>query len=551
MKKQKNLLIKVLTNKYILLITPYLLFITLYLNYYVYAEKYDYNLPISALFKYYILIFIILALFNIVLNTIFKNRRINYFLMMIIVVFFYKIISIKRLVFIIIMILFLSLTLKKIQVKDSIIVICNTFIIFLFLICFVPASYRMCDLLNNTNHTEVDYKVKTDSSIKEKPNIYYIHCDGMMSMEALRKYFNYNDTYLNDYLENNDFLINRNTILPLGYRTQKALVALFNPYYYDNKEKYFLEEVEKYTDNNKNKVRNYIGYQELKEKRLNNEFIIGLSNGGYKTYAVGLYNQYTSLNTDYFYDYNYYRAHNNHFKKGLKLRIVDNNVDKKMLNEYINMQILADIYPGVSLFDNIDYSKFEKGSKVLNKQNINLNDYKYLNNASSEKINKIIESLSDIQSKNDKNRFVFVDYDLNHLNVSLDKNTNNLIAYAPFDIAGNEIIEYNNFKTDYKESYTYLSYLLVDLIKYIKNNDKNSIIIIQGDHGIHVKKCDEMIKDINIEKDECHIIRNSVISAIYIPNEYKSKDGTVLNNPLNFSRYIINNYVGKNYTYLK
>ena len=46
-------------------------------------------------------------------------------------------------------------------------------------------------------------------------------------------------------------------------------------------------------------------------------------------------------------------------------------------------------------------------------------------------------------------------------------------------------------------------------------------------------------------------IRNSVISAIYIPDKYKNGDEEYLDNPFNISRYIVNNYVGNNYEYLK
>ena len=72
-------------------------------------------------------------------------------------------------------------------------------------------------------------------------------------MEAMTKYFDYNDKILNDYLESNNFIINRNVVLPIGHRTQKSLVALFNPYYYDKKEKKFLDEYEKRSENNEKK----------------------------------------------------------------------------------------------------------------------------------------------------------------------------------------------------------------------------------------------------------------------------------------------------------
>ena len=59
------------------------------------------------------------------------------------------------------------------------------------------------------------------------------------------------------------------------------------------------------------------------------------------------------------------------------------------------------------------------------------------------------------------------------------------------------------------------------------------------------------MKNLNIEEKECSNVRNSTFSSIYIPDEYKNGDEEFLSNPLNISRYIINNYVGKNYEYIK
>ena len=42
-----------------------------------------------------------------------------------------------------------------------------------------------------------------------------------------------------------------------------------------------------------------------------------------------------------------------------------------------------------------------------------------------------------------------------------------------------------------------------------------------------------------------------MINAYYIPEQYKNGEEEYLNNPLNISRYIINNYVGDNYSYVK
>ena len=76
----------------------------------------------------------------------------------------------------------------------------------------------------------------------------------MMNTEAMKKYFNYKHKYLTDYLENNNFYVDKDSTLEAGHSTQKALVAMFNPDYYDNFYKKHLEESEEWYINNKKKL---------------------------------------------------------------------------------------------------------------------------------------------------------------------------------------------------------------------------------------------------------------------------------------------------------
>ena len=41
------------------------------------------------------------------------------------------------------------------------------------------------------------------------------------------------------------------------------------------------------------------------------------------------------------------------------------------------------------------------------------------------------------------------------------------------------------------------------------------------------------------------------MNAVYIPEKYQNGDEKYLSNPLNISRYLVNNFVGDNYTYLE
>ena len=540
MKQDESKIMAFFYNKFVLLLTPYLVFISLYMSYFVRIEKYNYIMPLSALYEYYLLMFLILVGYNLIVSLITKNNYLSWLATTIITLLIYCFYNIFQLIIAMVIGLVLVFLLRKLTFKGDKILVgtANVFMCVYFLCFFVPTIFEGVKYLVHINNKKADYTVVVDDSKTIRPNIYYVHCDGMMSMEAMNKYFKYEDTYLNDYLVKNNFMINRNAFLVSGHRTQRALVALFNPYYYDNKEKAIIEELDTAIKNDDKTIKNYITYGELRDKRMNSEFLRGLASAGYTTYGIGLYNQYTSINTDYYYYYNYYKADVNHLGKNLTLKKIDKNTKKKDLERFINMQILGNLYLNPKVFSRMDYMKFLKGTEEVKTSDLDLSDYEYLNSTPNEKVKMLIGGLNDIYTNGEERKFVFVDFDLNHLYISYDKD-------------GNEEHGQNNFVDGYRENYIYLSHLLVDVVEYINNNDPNSIIILQGDHGIHVLGCDNMMEDIGITKDECSTIRDSTMSAIYVPKEYQLGGEEYLNNPLNFSRYIINNYVGDNYKYIQ
>ena len=116
---------------------------------------------------------------------------------------------------------------------------------------------------------------------------------------------------------------------------------------------------------------------------------------------------------------------------------------------------------------------------------------------------------------------------------------------------GNEINEIYGLNTNfYLGNYIYSNKLLIELLEYIRDNDEDAVIIVQSDHGIHLLEDEEIMAQLSITKEEVQDIRNSVISAFYIPQEYRNGDEDYLDNPLNISRYLVNNYVGENYEYM-
>lgn len=103
----------------------------------------------------------------------------------------------------------------------------------------------------------------------------------------------------------------------------------------------------------------------------------------------------------------------------------------------------------------------------------------------------------------------------------------------------------------YYENYVYTMNLLFEKLDYIRSIDKNDVIVVQDDHGINVLEDSYIMEKLDINSKELLEVRNSVISAVYVPDKYRNGDEKYLNNPLNISRYIVNNFVGENYEYIK
>ena len=249
----------------------------------------------------------------------------------------------------------------------------------------------------------------------------------------------------------------------------------------------------------------------------------------YTVIQVGEYNHYNSLKADYLYEAYGFDL----YDKKYRFINLKNKKDSEIKEQ---LRITKFNY----LLNNYDINKIndDKWGKST-KYSINIDKYKYLNNKnySSGKIisNGIIEG----NNIDKKNKFFYIYLGVTHFNWLYTENGEK-----------NNIKDIQNLDK-YVGNYKYSTHVIVDLLELIKENDPNAIIFLQSDHGIHAVEDNDMESYFNIEKKDFGKIRNSVMSAIYIPEEYKNGDEEYLNNPLNITRYIVNNYVGENYKYLK
>lgn len=534
-----KLITKLSHNKLLLYLVPNFVYFIILLHYYnvnflgVLEVTFTEIIFIGSIF------FLLTNIFYLILLKILKDRQ-KVFIITTFISFFYNVnldwkFLLILLLFTIILIIEFKFLFKFKLDKPIFIIIFMISIVFLY-----NLSFAMINLASMTfNNKEYDEKITINhEKDTPSPNIYYIHCDGMMSFDGIEKYFNYNNTYLKDYLK--DYYINEDALLVAGHRTQRALVSLFNPNYHDKFFKDYLSQLENTYLEQQVSTDYYVDYYELEEKRFNNELFTAFKEKGYTTIGIGEYSAYTSFDTDYYYDF--FNSYQDDYMNldNSDLRLITNDIDnfsrklyirfsnsKKILKKTILADLLVDLIP--LKYQEIAYNE------------IDINDYKYIKDA-YQKNNywtpkAIIKGLNESMKINN-NRLTFIDFNMNH------------DPYI-FDISGNVLPQSTQWHIgSYLGNYIYSSRILTDILNYIKTNDENAIIIVQADHGLHTASNQIMSEYFNTSINENQEIRNSVISAIYIPEKYQTGDESYLDNPLNISRYLINNYVGKTYNYI-
>ncbi len=538
--KNKELLEKLTHNRVLLFLLPNFIYMSRFLA--IYNNNFTIDYINEILFREVIfcsvIFFVITLVIYLLISFLIRDKQKVFLILCFICCFYFMEYNLIGFMLFVMFILLLIVIMKKfIRFRlDSGIFICYFVIIYLFGYSFIVGCYNLGYYFMNSSSYSLDreFVIEEDSA---SPNIYWIHCDAMMSMESMSKYFGYSDSYFRDYLDSNNYYVNENAEMVVGHHTNTALVALFNPSYYDEFFKDYLTSLEDDFLNNSKRGYSIVSYDELKDKRFNNEVFNALEEKGYSTYAIAEFNQYSSLMVDYYYDYYFYSDSGSSLEDGDgEFRDISNNSDIRLslmsdlvhFKYFINRSMVGDLVKDIDI---LDYD-------VIDYDSMDVSDYYYIDNTYYWVAKAIVKGL-DLSMDSDSNNFVFVDYKLNHLPMT-------------FDINGNVLDDsnYNNVSY-YLGNYIYSTYLLVDILEFIKDNDEDGIIILQGDHGLHSLRSDWMMDYFDIDMEGVEEIRNSVISAIYIPDKYKNDDDIYLNNPLNISRYIVNNYVGENYEYIE
>lgn len=398
---------------------------------------------------------------------------------------------------------------------------------FLFLINF--GTFIIGFIVYQKNDIPYQYQgenVVVDSTLPT-PNIYWIHCDGMLSFSAVEDYFGYSDSELYEYLEEEKFYINEDAWMEVGHLTMKAIPSMTCPDYYDAVlQNYFEKDAEGVFENDSESNRS-VYTTDLVNAKISNELVEALKQKGYEINVIGRQQSYFCFYAD-----NFYRTNGSSTES---LECIhprrDMSVSRYKVVTDISTFLMQEtmISPVSSMYYSILYNEDEKD--IIEKNN------SIFSVSNSRELMGIEAGVNDQLQQIDSPQFCFVTL---------------MTAHAPFGYDENGNIYSNPDISNYIPSWIYTGKLVEALVMDIKRNDPNGIIIIQGDHGCHTLSSEEIEDYFEVSTEEdVRNIWNSVISAIYIPENYITEDMMYLDNPLNISRYLVNNYVGQNYLYLE
>ena len=311
------------------------------------------------------------------------------------------------------------------------------------------------------------------------PNIYWFHCDGMLSFDVMEDYFGDSQQHFADELKSMGFSINRNAGFEANHSTMYAVPALMSPHYYDAVLADMINNGEAAAEEDLFIVRQY------------NELFMAFEQKGYMTLLLGTKGRAFPVSVGHCYDY---------------------------------APPIERLYP------------LRWFRKLKGKQSNIANKYLLLAPRKYQNMYKCLEDA--IKREADAPKFCLLKYNM---------------AHTVFDRLADGQTNPGNHEDilSYPQHHTYSTKLLLVYVRYILNNDAESVIVLQSDHGLHGLSEQHIMERLNIPKEQARDLWNSTMSAIRVPQTYA--DGTEAHtaNPLNISRWLVNKFVGDNYPYIQ
>jgi len=546
---------------------------------------YSQNAAQGLLFKYFLIMGGALALISLVLYLLISKLFLRRRRAMIIITLFWaafwffkplgKIIArgnvgfsqIKITVYLLILVLIIAFILRFIKMNR---LVANTIAVLLclmFVYNFIPSALAVFagerQRVKNEKTGELPYKIKTEFNVDPnlpKPNVYWLHMDGMVGFDAVERYFNDPQTELKNDLAKRGFVINKSARLEAGY-TQAAVPAMTSPVFFDS-----------YLKNE------FIIAAQLTRGQRENFINININRKGI-SFDMDIYPKIEILkafsNAGYINIANKYDPKDITFSENIDILINDYNVTtgldiKRKADNMFNIlfefkELITDASALIIIKSKTD-EIFEKKRPIANTQALpayqetveNVTGYPGYDKAMAYMI-RMMKYATLIPTPH------FIYFFNGTMHAGFFESVIGEVTYKEPVGWTFGIDEYGNYYKEplddpldvhlYLPQHKYAVKQMIAQIDTVLENDPNAVIILQADHGIHCYGYNNFPFDFEAMSARGYNLEDqlnlnlSVMSAVRIPPQYGKLTQPL--DPLDIARYLVNNFVGKgNYEYL-
>ena len=409
-------------------------------------------------------------------------------------------------------------------------------IVLLFVFNAFPAL--ILALTGGSSDIENDWQIRryfeVDTTLPN-PDIYWLHIDGMISLNDTEYYFNIPQNESRERLLELEFVINENAEFVAG-GTIQGVAALLSPDFYDS----YLNEI--FMEGSHLLRRD--GRQELHKDTVArdgisfpnqiapyHELFHAFLQTGYTTTMIADFAPYVYTPLDLF-----YRLGDSAYIDDYPFITVDQTSERHfLLNslDLIELLVMTTAVPG-------RLASIVSGERDIEWQAIptHIDD-----------IDRLTATTLNLLHERQLYRAL-----INHFEtLSSDASTLTYITLM-FTHAGLWAWQANEDASNrdlhlYPLAHEYALGVMFNMIDMILENNPDAVIILQSDHGMHLYETQEALFEAGFTEEEVLRLYNSVISAVRIPEQYGGLDEPLA--PLNITRELVNRFVGENYQFLE
>jgi len=329
------------------------------------------------------------------------------------------------------------------------------------------------------------------------PDIYWLHLDGMMSLETMEGFWGVSQDHFREELASRGFLVYANAELNAG-ATRIALPALFSPAFYDS---FWGEQINQ-------------ADSELRTQRvrlLTNEL-----------QQVGL-----SIDDDVV---PYYEFFVSFFKRGYEIDVRSNTPGANGLPPQ-SFEHIADVtHYNLSSWNDFVHATGALPELLSLTTPLNVSTDTTL----TEHIRSVICPRQEVTFE-PLARLVW--------RIFMDTHMGTVWRHDP------TVSERDSTAIHiYPMAYAQMEKRVLNFVDSVLEENPNAVIVLQSDHGFHLNPTQQFMLDQGYPLETVLELIHSVFSAVRIPPEYGGLDEPIA--PLNISRELVNRFVGQNYELL-